>query len=94
MLVRTPAAARLSDLLRARGLEPEADVDEPTRLRVPGTSTDDVGRLAAQHGLTLLELSAVRASLEQAYLELTAGAAQYTGTRSQARTSRDAQAAA
>jgi ABC-2 type transport system ATP-binding protein len=84
--VRTPAPAKLAGLLRSRGLEPQPDVGEPTRLRVAGSSTDDVGRLAAQHGVIVLELTAVQASLEQAYLELTAGAAEYTGTGGPLRT--------
>ena len=80
VVVRTPEPQRLAVLLQERGLSAEPDATEPTRLTVAGTTTDDVGRLAAQHGLTVLELTAVQASLEQAYLALTAGEAQYTGS--------------
>jgi ABC-2 type transport system ATP-binding protein len=78
--VRTPEPDRLAELLRARGLAPTADPDDPTRLQLSGTSTDDVGRLSAQHAVTVLELAAEQGSLEQAYLELTADAAQFRGT--------------
>jgi ABC-2 type transport system ATP-binding protein len=84
--VRTPAPAKLAGLLRSRGLQPQPRRFTDVRLRVAGSSTDDVGRLAAQHGVIVLELTAVQASLEQAYLELTAGAAEYTGTGGPLRT--------
>ena len=79
VLLRTPEAGRLAAVLRAAGHPVTEDPDEPTRLRLRGTSTDDVGRLAGAHGIVLLELSAEQGSLEQAYLELTAGAPQFSG---------------
>ena len=78
--VRSPESGRLTSLLRGAGLDPVADTDDPTRLHLSGVRTDDVGRLAAQHGITVLELSEQQGSLEQAYLEMTAGAAQYRGS--------------
>ena len=78
--VRSPESGRLAAVLRGAGTAVVPDQDDPTRLQLSGTSTDDVGRLAAQHGVTLLELSAQQGSLEQAYLELTAGAVQYRGS--------------
>ena len=78
--VRTPEPDRLGDLLRAGGVVVATDGGDPTRLRLVGTSTDDVGRTAARHGVTLLELSAEQGSLEQAYLDLTAGVTQYRST--------------
>jgi ABC-2 type transport system ATP-binding protein len=77
--VRTPEPERLVPLLRSRDLAVTVDAEDPTRLHLVGTSTDEVGRLAAQHSAVLLELSAVQGSLEEAYLELTADAAQYRG---------------
>ena len=56
------------------------DADDPSRLRLRDTRTDDVGRLAAEQGITVLELTAEQGSLEQAYLELTSDGAQYRGT--------------
>ena len=79
---RTPDPGRFAQVLRADGFDVTADPDEPTRLHLVGTSTDEIGPLAARHAVTLLELSAEQGSLEQAYLELTAGAAQYRGSTS------------
>lgn len=79
--VRTPDADRLTDLLRADGLTVARDSDDPTHLTVRTGSTDRVGQLAAAHAVTLLELTLRRASLEEAYLQLTSDAAQYRGTQ-------------
>lgn len=46
-------------------------------LTLYGAKTDDIGTLAFQNGLTVLELSSREASLEEAFLELTAGAEEY-----------------
>ncbi|MGY1671577.1 ABC transporter ATP-binding protein [Geodermatophilus sp. SYSU D00710] len=81
--VRTPDPRAVADLLRARGLEvtPDGPPDDDGRgaLWVRAGSTDEVGRIAAEHGVTLLELSARQGSLEDAYLQLTAEVAQYRG---------------
>lgn len=46
-------------------------------LRVSGVKTDEVGKLAFESGVPLLELSNHAASLEEAFLELTADAQEY-----------------
>jgi ABC-2 type transport system ATP-binding protein len=46
-------------------------------LTVHGTKTDDVGKLAYGAGVTVLELTNHSASLEEAFLELTADAQEY-----------------
>ncbi|HEU5212702.1 MAG TPA: ATP-binding cassette domain-containing protein [Gaiellaceae bacterium] len=70
--VRSPAAARLRDLLVARGAEvTEADGS----LVITGMAQEAIGDLAAENGIALHELAAERASLEQAFFELTEGAA-------------------
>ncbi len=46
-------------------------------LMVASAKTDDVGKIAHSAKVTVLELSAHTASLEQAFLELTEGAAEY-----------------
>jgi ABC-2 type transport system ATP-binding protein len=69
VLVRSPQSAALAGLLSARGAGVVQDGADT--LRITGVSSDDVGQLARDHGLTLLELSVHRASLEQRYLELT-----------------------
>lgn len=39
---------------------------------------DDIGRMAAEAGVPLLELAPEEGTLEQAYLDLTAGEAEFT----------------
>ena len=41
--------------------------------------TDDIGKLAFEAKVPVLELSIKSASLEEAFLEVTAGAEEYTG---------------
>jgi ABC-2 type transport system ATP-binding protein len=67
--VRTPTVERLRDLLTAAGLR--ASIAGPDRLAVEGTP-EQVGEIAAENGVVLHELR-TDASLEQIFLELTAG---------------------
>ncbi len=68
--VRSPEAPRLRELLAARGAEvAEAD----GALVVAGMPQEAIGELAAANGIVLHELAAERASLEQAFFELTEG---------------------
>ncbi len=46
-------------------------------LLVKGARTDEIGKIAFKHGVTILELSQRNASLEEAFLELTAGTQEY-----------------
>ena len=48
-------------------------------LVVSGLSAEDVGKLAAYHGLVLSELTPQRASLEDAFMELTRDSIEYQG---------------
>ena len=70
--VRSPDAARLRDTLAAEGIELTMGGDGT--LRVLGTTAARVGELAAEHGIVLHELVGARATLEDVFLELTAGA--------------------
>ncbi|MCF1594288.1 ATP-binding cassette domain-containing protein [Streptomyces muensis] len=45
---------------------------------------DDIGRIASQAGVPLLELAAEEATLEQAYLDLTASETEFTAQRQEA----------
>jgi ABC-2 type transport system ATP-binding protein len=67
--VRSPQAGRLRELLVHEGLVPREEGDGV--LMVGDTTTDHVGELAAGHGIVLHELCAERATLEEAFLELT-----------------------
>jgi ABC-2 type transport system ATP-binding protein len=68
--VRSPQIDALAALL------PGARRDG-TALLVEGGSTEQIGDLAAAHGIVLHELTAQGASLEEAYMNLTDGAVQY-----------------
>jgi ABC-2 type transport system ATP-binding protein len=72
--VRTPDRDRMCDALTAAGLSPTV---EDSAVLITGASTEQVGELAARHGLTLHELSVQRASLEEAYMALTDDAVDY-----------------
>jgi ABC-2 type transport system ATP-binding protein len=77
--VRSPQQDKLVDALTAAGLQVQAD---GATLVVHGTAIEKVGDLAAQHGITLHELSSRQDSLEEAYLKLTDDAVEYrAGTR-------------
>jgi ABC-2 type transport system ATP-binding protein len=82
VLVRSPDAARLADLVRAAGgkATPAGPGDgRAAALSVSGLEAPRVGELAAAHGIVLHELTPQLASLEEAFLELTAGSVEYTG---------------
>jgi ABC-2 type transport system ATP-binding protein len=73
--VRTPQAERLTELLAGQG-EVTAEA-EPQVLTVTGTDSEAIGRLAAEHGVVLYELTPHQASLEEAFMELTKDAVEY-----------------
>jgi ABC-2 type transport system ATP-binding protein len=73
--LRTSDDTRLSGLLRDKGLS--ALREDDGRWIVEGASVAEVGALAAGEAVPLLELSDDAATLEQAYLDLTAEAAEY-----------------
>jgi ABC-2 type transport system ATP-binding protein len=75
VLVRSPHATDLRDLLVGHGATVTAA--EPEVLQVAGLSAETIADLAAERGLALHELTPRRASLEQAYMELTRNAVQY-----------------
>jgi ABC-2 type transport system ATP-binding protein len=75
--VRTPEAARLTDLLAERTQVTVTAEEEPQVLTVTGTDSEAIGRLAAEHGLVLFELTPHQASLEEAFMELTRDAVEY-----------------
>jgi ABC-2 type transport system ATP-binding protein len=73
VVVRSPDAKRLRQLLVQRGAS--VTDREPNLLDVDGVSAEGIGEAAAVHGLRVHELVPQRASLEQAYMELTREAA-------------------
>ncbi|RFU39063.1 hypothetical protein DZF91_24390, partial [Actinomadura logoneensis] len=75
VVVRAPEAARLVPPLTAAGAVVAAD--GPGLLTVTGLAAAEVGELAFRHHVVLHELTARHASLEEAFMELTADHAQY-----------------
>src|SRR5215218_3537795 len=75
VFVRSPDDARLLELLRDAGIEVTSPA--PGELEVTGVTSDEIGRRASGYGLTLLELSPVQASLEEAFMALTHDAVEY-----------------
>jgi ABC-2 type transport system ATP-binding protein len=73
--LRTPVPAAAADVLTAAG----ADVrpSEPGVLLVAGLSSERAVVLLTQHAIAFTEVSAHRASLEEAYLELTGDAVEF-----------------
>jgi ABC-2 type transport system ATP-binding protein len=78
VVVRTPDERRLRELLLNDGVAVTSDA--PGRVEVTGMTSDEIGRRAAAQGITLLELSPVRASLEEAFMALTHDAVEYRPT--------------
>jgi ABC-2 type transport system ATP-binding protein len=75
VLVRSPDDARLRELLERRGAVATPAGDGA--LRVSGASAEQIGDTARDGGLALYELTPRRASLEEAYMDLTRDAVEY-----------------
>jgi ABC-2 type transport system ATP-binding protein len=73
--VRSTDPAALAALLRAREVTVSAAGDGA--LTVSGLSTDEVGMAAGAAGITLLELTAQQASLEEAFVDMTRDAVEF-----------------
>jgi ABC-2 type transport system ATP-binding protein len=73
--VRTDEAPRLRDLLAADGVSVTST--ERDLLTVSGLSSADIGKVAAEARIALIELTPVQASLEEAFMELTREAVEF-----------------
>jgi len=83
VLVRSPRASELADLLTARGAAVTAEDDGG--MAVTGMDAAAIADLAAAHGIAVHELAPRQPSLEQAYLDLTADSADYRAAATAAR---------
>ena len=78
MLVKSPDVTRLAELITADGgVIAKTDGDEVT---VRSLAAPRIGHLAASAGIELHELAPQAASLEEAFMELTRGSAEYEGS--------------
>ncbi len=75
VFVRATNLAKLEKVLKAKLLV-YTKVD--SGLKISGATSDEVGKLAFAAGVPVLELSNQAASLEEAFLELTEGAQEYS----------------
>lgn len=73
--LRTTDPRRLRKVLTGRGIDPIEGADG--RWFVPGERVEQLGPILAREAITVLELADEEATLEQAYLALTAGAVEY-----------------
>ena len=78
VLVRSPGAAQLAEALRARGAT--VAVEEDGALAVTGVEQALVGDTALAAGVALHELSTRRASLEEAFIEMTGESEEFQGS--------------
>jgi ABC-2 type transport system ATP-binding protein len=80
VLVRSPQAERLSELITTEGgvvKQETTNGRQPAGLSVTGMEAPRIGELAAADGIVLHELTPRLASLEEAFMELTAGSAEF-----------------
>lgn len=77
VLVRTPDPGTFTRQLAATGATVREGLE--ATLVVSGMTSDQIGKLAAYHGITLSELTPRRASLEEIFMELTSGSIDYQG---------------
>ena len=76
--VRSPQLDILRDVLTQQGIRVRDDTGpQGPQLIVSGVTTDTIGQLAAQQGVTLFELAPQHASLEEAFMKLTGGETEY-----------------
>jgi len=77
--VRSPQAAELAARCRQAGAtvaDPETGTDLDV-IEITGMDSAEAGKLAAAHGIVLFELIPVKASLEEAFMELTRDSVEY-----------------
>jgi ABC-2 type transport system ATP-binding protein len=67
--VRSPETSRLVDFVAGPGVSVTSP--EPGLLEVTGLTPQQVGEIAAAHGIVLHELTPLHASLEEAFMDLT-----------------------
>jgi ABC-2 type transport system ATP-binding protein len=79
VLVRSPQADRLSELITAEGGVVKQDTNGtlPAGLSVTAMDAPRIGEIAAAAGIVLHELTLQHASLEEAFMELTAGSTEF-----------------
>ena len=78
VFVRASKLSQLERLLAERKIDHKKSGDG---LKLTGVKTDEIGKLAFEAGIPILELATQNASLEEAFLELTEGTEEYAGKK-------------
>ncbi|OLF15427.1 ABC transporter ATP-binding protein [Actinophytocola xanthii] len=78
VLVRSNQPERLRELLAGRGATVVGE--EPGAMVVGGMAAEEISSVVVGHGLSLRELTPRRASLEEAYMDITRDAVEFSGT--------------
>jgi len=73
--VRSPEAGRLHELMTGPAVSVTSP--EPEVLEVSGLASEQIGEIALENGILLHELTPLQASLEEAFMELTRGEAEF-----------------
>lgn len=76
--IRTPDADRLQKLLTGRNIT--VSTAQPDVLEVDGLSAEDIGTIAWQNHLRIVELTTQQTSLEEAFMTLTSDSVEYRST--------------
>ncbi|MFD7084274.1 ABC transporter ATP-binding protein [Streptomyces sp. NPDC059918] len=74
--LRSPQQERLKDVLHGAGID-AISVPATGALEIDGVAAEQLGELAVQHQIVLHELSPQRASLEEAFMRMTADSVEY-----------------
>jgi ABC-2 type transport system ATP-binding protein len=78
--VRSPKLEQLMAILQANGARVHFSAEGT--IEVDDMISDEIGKLAFDHGIALFELATQEASLEEAYMAITEGAREYTTSSS------------
>lgn len=76
--VRSPQAGRLMNLIAGPAVSVSSDLTGV--LTVTGMDSEQIGTIAGRNDILLYELTPQKTSLEEAFLELTGGTAEYRGS--------------
>ncbi|MFF4249276.1 ABC transporter ATP-binding protein [Streptomyces sp. NPDC001822] len=76
--LRTTEASRLRGALTREGHVPVGD--DGGDWTIAGAEVEEIGAIAAREGIPLIELTQMRATLEEAYLDLTASETQFSAS--------------
>ncbi|MFF1921140.1 ATP-binding cassette domain-containing protein [Streptomyces sp. NPDC058221] len=86
--MRTMESSRFGEVLTRKGYR--AAEGDDGRWTVEGVKAEEIGAIAAVEGIAVLELTDEQATLEQAYLELTADAAEFASVAASPTTRQEA----